>query len=312
MSRLSLEASVRVAAFLVEGASVRAIERQTGVHRDTILRLLLRLGAGCDRLHDRLIRGVYASLVELDEVWCFIAKKQSNLDDADPSEFGDAYTFIALDHTSRLLLSYRTDKRTRAAADAFCADLRSRVVGRPQINTDGWNAYPEALETAFGVSMAGHGIAIKEFAEEGQGIDQHRYSPGRVLGVRRLSGAGNPDLGATSTSYVERNNLTIRMHLRRFTRLTNGFSRRLANLRAAVALHAAWYNLVKPHAAHRVTPAMQANLVESVWSLPELVEAALSEPVAPATPDPPVPVAVASAPAGRVVGAFRVIDGGRR
>lgn len=273
MNVLPFEKQQRVIASLVEGMSIRSTERSLEVHRDTVMRLGLAIGEGCERLHDRLVRGVYSSFIELDEIWTFVHKKQGKLEAGDDPTFGDQYTYVALGSSHKLAISYLVGKRTAESTKMFAADLRERVIGSPQINTDGFVAYRDALEEAFG-SKHSHGIAIKVYEGEGTGVDQHRYAPGRVKEVNRFAGRGSPVMDRINTSYVERNNLTIRMSQRRFTRLCNAFSKKLPNLRAAVALHFAHYNFVRIHETLRVTPAMAAGLAQRPWSIGELIEAA--------------------------------------
>lgn len=307
MNRPSLETRARVVAALVEGNSIRSTERLIDVHRDTIVKFVVELGGACRRLHDELVRDLRSAILELDEIWAFVAKKQGHLVEGDPAEYGDAYTFVAIDATSKLGVSYVTDKRTAAATQLFCDDIRARVLGRPQIDTDGFVAYRNALDNAFGADLH-HGVAIKVFEQEGTGVDQHRYSPGKVIGVERAIAAGAPDIDRISTSYVERQNLTMRMAMRRFTRLTNGFSKKLENLRAAVALHFAHYNFCRVHETLRVTPAMAAGLARRVWTIAELIQAAEAS-IPTLLPTTPVTMAIADAAERRAN--FRVIDGGR-
>lgn len=302
MNVLPFEVRVRLAAMLAEGGSIRATERQTGVHRDTVMRWGVDVGEACARLHDHRVRGLYGSLWQLDEIWTFVGKKEGHLKPEDDPEFGDAYTFVAMDADSKLVGAFRTGKRTADTTQAFCNDLRARIVGAPQISTDGFRQYVGAIEAAFG-SRVHHGTAVKIFEEEGDAGPEHRYAPGRVLGIDRARVSGAPIEEKISTSYVERGNLTIRTHCRRFTRLCVAFSKRLRNLRAAVALHCAWYNFVRVHRTLRVTPAMQAGLTDHVWSPAELVEEALLAPL-----DPPAPAPVAAPSRAPML---RVIRGGR-
>ncbi len=282
---------VRVLSALVEGNSLRATERMTEACRPAITRLLLNVGDGCRRLHDALMRELACDVLELDEIWCFVGKKEARLQPDDPPEFGDAYTWVALDAVSKLVPAYRVGKRSTPDAHAFARDLRARVLGAPQVTTDGHAAYVEAIEGAFGARVHYAQVLKTYYGDESGGAsrDDVRYSRGRVVRCVKRPVIGSPDPGRCSTSYVERQNLTMRMHLRRFTRLTNAFSKRARHLAAAVDLHFAHYNLCRVHEALRVTPAMQAGLTDHVWSLAELMHAALNAPAAPPLPPAPLP-----------------------
>lgn len=291
MNVLSQDERVRVVSALTEGNSLRATERMTGVSRPAIARLLLLAGDGCRRLHDTMMRELRSDVLELDELWCFVGKKEARVQPEDPPEFGDAYTWVALDAVTKLVPAYRVSKRTANDARAFAFDLRARVIGAPQISTDGFKPYLEAIEAAFG-SRVNYAQVIKTYrADEAGGAsrDQVRYSRGRVERCHKRVVVGAPDLDRASTSYAERNNLTTRMHVRRFTRLTNGFSKRVLYLEAAVSLHFAAYNLCRVHERLRVTPAMQAGVTDRVWSLAELLDAALTAPEPPPWPSMPPP-----------------------
>lgn len=278
MHVLPFETRVRIAAALVEGNSIRATERLVGVHRDSVMRFGVQAGEGCARLHNEKVHGLYSALIECDEIWAYVGQKQGRIPEGtDDSQIGDQYTFVAICATSKVAISHLTGKRTGENATTFAHDIRARVIGAPQFSTDGFKPYVDALSEAFG-SRYHHGTEIKVYQGEGTGTAQHRYAPGRVISVERSRVYGTPDEHTTSTAFAERQNLTMRMHMRRFTRLTNGFSKRLTNLRAAVSLHFGWYNWVRPHETLRVTPAMAAGLTDHVWTLAELLEMALTSP----------------------------------
>lgn len=301
MNVLSNDERVRVVSALTEGNSLRATERMTGVCRPAIARLLLLAGDGCRKLHDTLMREVRSDVLELDELWCFVAKKEARVKPEDPPEFGDAYTWVALDAVTKLVPAYRVAKRTALDARAFAFDLRARVVGAPQISTDGFKPYLEAIEAAFG-SRVNYAQVLKTYRSDeagGASRDEVRYSRGRVTRCVKRVVSGAPEMDRVSTSYAERNNLTTRMHIRRFTRLTNGFSKRVLYLEAAVSLHFAAYNFCRVHQTLRVTPAMQAGVTDRVWSLAELLDAALTAPEPP--PWPPMPSAPPARPAMRAL-----------
>lgn len=291
---------VRVVSALVEGTSLRATERLTGVFRQAITNLLLTVGEGCRGLLDERMRDLHCDVLELDEVWSFVGKKEGHLRPEDPAEFGDQYTWIALDARTKLVPCFRVDKRTVTAANAFAADLRGRVLGKPQITTDGFKPYVEAIESAFG-SKVNYAQILKTYqADEAGGAsrDDVRYSRGRVVRSVKRVVTGTPDEAKINTSFVERGNLTLRMGQRRFTRLTNAFSKKAENLRAAVAMHFGHYNFCRVHMTLRVTPAMEAGITDHVWSVEELIAAALDAYEAP----PPMPVVLAPPPKGASFG----------
>jgi IS1 family transposase len=257
---------------LVEGCSIRTTERCTGVNRNTVMALLARLGAFCVTIMDEYVRGVGARSIHLDEIWAFVGKKQRRCSPAEKAsgQLGDQYTWVALDRDTKLVISYTVGQRDAVTAKAFCADLASRVVGRPTISSDGFEAYVDAIDEAFGADCD-YGQIIKMFsanAVPGRG----RYSPPKISGTKKYVINGEPDLDDLGTSHVERQNLTIRMEMRRFTRLTNGFSKKLSNLRAAVALHFCHYNFCRIHQTLGVTPAMEAGLTDHVWDVLELLD----------------------------------------
>jgi IS1 family transposase len=249
------------------------------------------------------MRDLQCDVLELDEVWSFVAKKEGHLTAADPEEWGDQYTWIALDARTKLVPLHLVAKRTASAANAFAADLRARVLGAPQITTDGLRAYVEAIEAAFNTRVH-YAQVLKTYAADeagGASRDDVRYSRGRVIRSVKRVVTGTPDEAKINTSFVERGNLTLRMSQRRFTRLTNGFSKKLDNLRAAVALHFGHYNFCRVHMTLRETPAMAAGLTDHAWSVEELIVAALAADEAP--PPPPLPpVILASRPKGATFG----------
>ena len=291
MNALPMGVRVRVVSSLVEGVSLRGTGRMTDVGREAVTALLLRMGDGCERLHDARMRDLRCDVLELDEAWSFVFKKQGHLAEDDPAEYGDAYTWIAIDADTKLVPCFRVDKRSTAAAHAFAAELRARVVGKPQITSDGFKAYLGAIENSFGTRVNYAQISKEYYGDESDDAprDDRRYSGRRVKRSLKRPITGTPDEARISTCFVERQNLTLRMGMRRFTRLTNAFSKRVKNLRAAVNLHFAHYNFCRVHMTLRVTPAMEAGLTDHVWTIEELVTAALAAEVAPplALPTPP-------------------------
>lgn len=290
---LPVEKQTQIVAALTEGCSIRATERLTGIHRDTIMRLSNRVGEGCARLHDAMMRDLNVNLLELDEQWSFIGCKQKRATEEEKARGtrGDCYVFVALDATRKAVVSYVIGKRSMENTRALVRDLRARVVNRPQITADGFQPYPDAIETAFGRDAVDFATIVKDYAVTPGNQAAVRYSPGTIRGCDKTVVFGSPDRSAISTSYVERFNLSSRMHMRRFTRLTSGFSKKLDNHRAAIALYIAWYNLCRVHETLRCTPAMALGVTDHIWTIGELVQAALSAPV-------PTPLATPPAPKG--------------
>jgi IS1 family transposase len=253
---------------LVEGNSIRSTERMTDTHRDTITRLLVEVGESCAALMDAHMQRLPCRRIQVDEIWTYVQKKQRWITDKDDTNrVGDMWTFVALDADTKLLPAYRVGKRDFRAASAFMSDLSSRLVNRVQLSSDALRVYVEATEQAFGADVD-YGQIVKFY--EAEPIGPGRYSPPRVANAERSVIMGEPDYAHISTSYVERQNLTMRMNMRRFTRLTNAFSKKVENLRAAMALHFAHYNFVCIHSGLRVTPAMAAGLTNYVWTMEEL------------------------------------------
>jgi IS1 family transposase len=294
MNQLPRDKQVEIIGALTEGCSIRAVERLTGIHRDTIMRLGFTVGVGCAKLHHALMRDVRVNRIELDEIWQYVGKKRGQIKEGDPITIGDQYTFIALGGVSKAIISYRTGKRDAHNTRLFLDDLRERVDGAPAISSDSFRAYPIAVEKAFGTDCS-FGTIDKSYAVDAAPEAARRYSPGKVVSVERHTLINGPL--HISTSYVERQNLTLRMQCRRFTRLTNAFSKKLENHMAAVALYVAHYNFCRVHEALRVTPAMQLGIADHVWTLGELLAAAL---------DGTIPET-----RGKRRGPFTVIEGGR-
>ena len=269
MNWTPLARRVQIVSALVEGNSIRSTERMTGTHRDTIMRLLAEVGEGCERLLNDRMRNLPCRRLQVDEVWSFVAKKQRHLRTTDdPQRVGDVWTFVALDADTKLVPCYRIGKRDLPTASAFLVDLSDRLVNRVQLSSDALAAYVEATERAFG-SDVDYGQIVKAY--EAEPIGPGRYSPPHVISADRMPIAGAPELAHISTSYIERQNLTMRMSMRRFTRLTNAFSKKIENLKAAVALHFAHYNFCRLHKTLQVTPAMAAGVDSRLWSIGDLV-----------------------------------------
>ena len=294
MNILPLEKQVAVIGLLCEGMSIRAVSRMTGVHRDTIGDLLINVGEGCAAILDAMFWNVPVEEIQIDELWAFIGKKQRRLTPNDPPERGDCYTFLALDRYGKAIISCRTGKRDGVTARAFLVDLRERVAGSPILSSDAFPAYADLVVEIF----AGHvqyGQIIKRYVGEPHRDAARRYSPGIVVRVERHKIVGDPPLKSIGTSHIERTNLTVRMGQRRFTRLTNAYSKSYRHHAAAVSLFVAHYNFCRIHETLRVTPAMELALARNVWAISNLIEASAT---------------ALALPHGRRVGRFRVIDGG--
>jgi IS1 family transposase len=270
MNRLSLSRRAQIINCLVEGNSIRSTERMTDTHRDTVMRLGVEVGTGCAALADEQMRDLACRRIQCDEIWSFCRMKQARIPrGSDRTKIGDQWTFVAIDAETKLVPSYLVGKRTRENAVAFMTDLSGRLSNRIQISSDALRSYVDAVELAFGADVD-YGQIVKFY--DAEPIGPGRYGPPRVTGAERTVITGNPDQAHISTSHVERQNLTMRMNMRRFTRLTNAFSKKFENLQAAVALHFAHYNLVRLHKTLRVTPAMAAGVTNRLWSLEELVD----------------------------------------
>lgn len=269
MNSLSSDERIRVVAALVEGNSIRATSRMTGIARNTVTKLLVDLGSACMKYHDKYVRNVRVRRLQCDEIWAYVGAKARNVTPAKKEiGWGDVWTWVGIDADTKLVVSYLVGGRGADWAMDFMKDCAERVSGRLQITTDGLKAYLSAVEEAFGMDV--------DYAQlqkiYGASLEtETRYSPAVCIGCDMKVVSGNPDPKHVSTSYIERQNLTMRMHMRRFTRLTNGFSKKLDNHGYAVALHFMYCNFVRIHGTLRVTPAVEAGLSDHVWDLAELV-----------------------------------------
>jgi len=263
---------VAVIRALTEGCSVRSVERICGVSRETVLSLLLRVGEGCAELMNDTMRDLDANRFEVDEIWGFVGKKQRHVKAGDSADVGDAWTYVAIESETKLIPAFLVGKRNQENTNAFIADLASRTKNRVQISTDGLEMYKQAIARAFGNNVD-YGQIVKSY--EADPIGPGRYSPPKVTEITKKSIIGEPEEELISTSYVERQNLQMRMQIRRMTRLTNAFSKKLRNHKAATALHFANYNFARRHGSLRVSPAMEAGVCDTLWDTEQLVEAAL-------------------------------------
>jgi IS1 family transposase len=267
------EKTVLATRLLLEGNSIRSTERCTGIDRGTIATMLVRAGERCEKLLADTIQNLQVRDVEADEIWGFVGMKErakANLYNA-PETLGDAYTYVAMVRNSKLILAWHLGKRNKQETLAFIIKLRSATKGKFQLTTDGWPSYPDAVERVFGSDIH-YAQLVKVYAASRDG--EQRYSPAEVVDVEVVPRAGMPDYERICTSHIERQNLTMRMQIRRLTRLTNAFSKKWENLRAAIALHFAYYNFCRVHSSLRVTPAMEAGITDHVWSIAELLGAA--------------------------------------
>jgi transposase-like protein/IS1 family transposase len=269
---IQTDKAAEIVTLLMEGMSVRAVSRVTGAHQGTILSLLLTVGNKCRSLFDSRVRGIRPRFVQADELWTFVHTKEKHLGSDDPGEWGDTYIWMAIDSETKMVLSYLTAKRDSVSAYDFIRDLSERVTGRFQITTDGLRGYVPAIEEYFGADVDFAQLLKIYGNTDGEGPDY--YKPSQVTATIPIPITGNPNPRYISTSHVERANLSIRTHLRRFTRLSLGFSKNLEHLKAAVSLYMAFFNFCRVHQTLRVTPAMEAGIADHVWTVKELLEAA--------------------------------------
>ncbi len=274
MNRLSPERRAAVVRCLVEGNSIRSTVRMTGAAKNTIVKLLAELGNACWEYQENALRGIASQRVQCDEIWSFVGCKQNHLPQEERGKFGrgDVWTWTALDADTKLMICWSVAPRSIGAACDFVADLRSRLANRVQLTTDGLNVYLMATEEVFGADVD-YAMLVKVYGDSSEG--EKRYSPPECISAEKIRIQGSPDPKHISTSYVERQNLTMRMGMRRFTRLTNGFSKKVENHAAAVALHFMYYNFARPHQTlskpYPKTPAMAAGVTDHVWTVEEIV-----------------------------------------
>jgi IS1 family transposase len=269
MNKLSTERRAQILGMMVEGNRIRAIVRMTGASKNTIVKLLEDAGEAFSAYQDRVFHNLPCRRLQLDEIWAFYAKQRNvMLAKAAPEEAGDLWTWVALDADTKLVPSWRVGDRSGATAIEFVGDLSKRLANRAQITSDGHRAYLEAVEAGFGADVD-YAQLIKVYGEVPHPAG--RYSPAQIQGAKTFCCTGNPDSPHISTSYVERQNLTMRMSMRRFTRLSNGFSKKAENHAHSVAIHFMHYNFVRIHQSLRVTPAMAAGVTRKLWSLTDMI-----------------------------------------
>lgn len=285
MNKLPLAKRVQILSMLVEGSSMRSISRVVDVSINTVTKTLVDAGLACAAFHDGAIKGVKAKRIECDEAWAYCYAKQKNVATAKaaPENAGDVWTWLALEADTKLIVSYLVGGRDGEYAMALMDDLRGRVANRVQLTTDGHKAYLNAVEEAFGDDID-YAMLVKLYGEGPK--TEARYSPAECIGARKTPITGSPDKKYISTSYVERANLSMRMHMRRFTRLTNAFTKKFENHCHMVALYAVFYNFVRIHKTLKVTPAMAAGMSDRLWSVEDiiaLIDARAEKPVRPTT-----------------------------
>ncbi|PHQ96988.1 MAG: IS1 family transposase [Marinosulfonomonas sp.] len=273
MRKLDTKTRALIIRLLVEGNSIRATARIADVSKNTVNKLLIDAGKACSKYHDKHVRNVKASVIQCDEIWSFTYAMQKNIKLATdaPNFAGDTWTWTAIDSDSKLIVSYMVGGRDSGYAIEFMDDLRARLSNRVQLTTDGHKAYLEAVEGAIGGDVDYAQLNKMYGNAPGGKSHEKKYSPAECTGTKRRTVEGNPDKRLISTSHVERQNLTMRMHMRRFTHLTNGFSKKVENHAHAVALHFMYYNFVRVHQTLKVTPAMEAGLTERLWDIRDLV-----------------------------------------
>jgi len=270
MNKLTKEKQRQVVAALVEGTSIRATCRMTGVAKNTVVKLLVDLGKACAEYQDKAFQNLTCSRIQVDEIWAFCYAKEKNVPEDKKGQFGygDVWTFTALDAETKLVPVFSIGRRDLECATDFMKDLASRLKNRIQLTTDGHKMYLEAVEEAFG-SEIDFSQLVKIYGNSEE--SQKRYSPAQCIGIEKIKINGTPKDESISTSYVERQNLTMRMNMRRFTRLTNGFSKKVENLYYAEALYFMYYNFCRIHQTLRVTPAMAAKVTDRLWDIKDII-----------------------------------------
>ncbi|WP_417519834.1 IS1 family transposase [Minwuia sp.] len=274
MNKLDAKSRALIIRLLVEGNSIRSTARIADVSKNTVNKLLIEAGKACSEYHDANVRNVRASVIQCDEIWSFTYAKQKNVATAKaaPEGAGDTWTWTALDSESKLIVSYMVGGRDSEYAVAFMDDLRDRLATRVQLTTDGHKAYLEAIEGAFGGDVDYAQLVKIYGGVTGSQGHEKKYSPAECTGIRKRRVEGNPDKALVSTSHVERQNLTMRMHIRRFTRLTNAFSKKVENHCYAVALHFMYYNFCRQHKSlNKLTPAMAACVTDRLWDIEDII-----------------------------------------
>ena len=269
MNKLPLEKRTQIIQLLVEGTSIRATCRITGCSKNTVTKLLVDIGKACQKFHHEMVKNVSSKRVQCDEIWSFVYAKKKNVPEHKQGEAGDVWTWTGIDADSKLIISWFVGNRDFESASEFMTDVASKLKNRVQLTTDGLKAYLDAVEDAFpqGIDFA----QLHKIYHTPNREDQRKYSPAACTGAIKKTVIGSPDPKHISTSHVERQNLTMRMHMRRFTRLTNAFSKKIENHCHALALYFVYYNFCKIHTTLRVTPAMEAGLTKDIMEIKDIV-----------------------------------------
>lgn len=272
MNKLPLETRKQIISLLVEGNSLRATSRITGTSINTVTKLLVDVGSACMKFHDEKVKNVSSKKIQMDEIWSFVYAKQKNVPNEKISSAGDVWTWTAIDADTKLIVSYYVSDRSAESARTFIKDVADRLTGRIQLTTDGYQRYLEPVADIFQGNID-YAQLIKVYgASKGEHETEKRYSPGECTGTKKNVVYGKPNPRDISTSFVERQNLTMRMHMRRFTRLTNAFSKKIENHCYAIALHFVYYNFCRIHKTLRVTPAMEAGLTKDIMEIEDIVK----------------------------------------
>lgn len=272
VNRLTQKQRSQILGMMVEGVSMRSITRLTGASKNTVAKLLKDAGEACIAYHDEHVRNLQCKVVQCDEIWSFVAKKEKNIRTGDEKlqGMGDAWTWTAIDSDSKLIASWAVGQRNAITAREFMSDLASRLATRMQLTTDGFKAYLKAVESAFG-SEIDYAMLVKLYGLPQGHQHERKYSPNECCGAIATAICGNPEADRVSTSHVERSNLSMRMGMRRFTRLTNGFSKKVEAHEHALAIYFMHYNFARIHSSIRVSPAMAAGVTDTLWSMDDIV-----------------------------------------
>lgn len=276
MNRLPVEKRAHILGLLVEGMSMRAVSRVADCSINTVTKLLEEVGFACNMYQSEHLRSLTTKRVQCDEVWGFCQSKEKNVAPENKGQlgYGDVWTWVGIDADSKLIVSYLVGKRDAEAAIAFISDLAGRLANRVQLSTDGYKPYLEAVDIAFGDGKIDYAMLVKMYGNTESKFEERRYSPAPFTSATKRPILGSPEAKHISTSYVERQNLTMRMGNRRLTRLTNGFSKKVVNLEHSVSLHFMHYNFARIHKTLRVTPAMAAGVSDHVWTIEEIASLA--------------------------------------
>jgi IS1 family transposase len=274
MNKLPLERRVQIITLLVEGNSLRSTSRIADVSINTVTKLLVSVGKACDKFHNEKVRGIAAKRVQCDEIWSFVYAKKKNVPEGMEDYAGDVWTWVGIDADTKLVISWMIGGKDAESGKVFIEDLASRITNRIQLTTDGYHAYLEAVDASFD-RFIDYAMLVKIYGNAtGANATERKYSAAECVGAEKKIISGNPDVKHISTSYVERQNLTMRMHMRRFTRLTNAFSKKIENHGYAIALHFVYYNFAKIHKSLRVPPAMEAGLIKRIMTIEDIVRLA--------------------------------------